>query len=69
MSKIFINTIREGYSPDQCGKTLTVGELIKYLSIFDADSEIYLRHDGGYTYGSISSWCIGEEDEEEEDEI
>ena len=28
MAKVFIDGRRDGYSPDQCGKTMTVGELI-----------------------------------------
>lgn len=55
MKKIlYINGNRNGYSPDQCGRTLTVGELLDILSEFDEDRAIYLRNDNGYTYGSIT---------------
>lgn len=55
MKKIlYINGNRNGYSPDQCGHTLTVGELSDILSGFDEDLAIYLRNDNGYTYGSIT---------------
>lgn len=51
---LYINGNRNGYSPDQCGRTLTVGELLDILSEFDEDRAIYLRNDNGYTYGSIT---------------
>lgn len=51
---IFINGKRNGYGPEQCGRTLTVKELIEVLSEFDEDTEIFLSNDGGYTYGSIT---------------
>ena len=31
-----------------------VGELIAALGAFDEDTPVYLRHDGGYTYGGIT---------------
>lgn len=51
---LFINAKRNGYGPDQCGRTLTVAELIDILSEFDDETPVYLCHDGGYTYGSIT---------------
>lgn len=54
MKPLFINGNRNGYGPEQCGRTLTVGELIELLSDLDEDRPIYLRNDGGYTYGSIT---------------
>lgn len=67
MKPLFINTNRSGYDYDQCGRTMTVGELIELLSEYDEDTPVYLRNDNGYTYGHI-----GEEDfvpaEELEDE-
>jgi len=33
---------------------LVVGELIAALGAFDEDTPVYLRHDGGYTYGGIT---------------
>jgi hypothetical protein len=65
---ITINGKRNGYSPDQCGKTLTVKELIELLEGFDPEEKIYLRNDGGYTYGSITDWDIDQEEEEDEEE-
>lgn len=73
MKPLFIEGKRNGYGPDQCGRTLTVGELIEILSEFDEDRPVFLRNDNGYTYGSIREEDIntaedidGEEDEDDE---
>ena len=50
---LFINANNNGYEPSQCGRTITVGELINLLSDFDEDMPIYLKFDNGYSYGSI----------------
>lgn len=73
MKALFIDGKRNGYGPDQCGRTLTVGELIEILEDFDEDRPVYLRNDSGYTYGSITERDInaaedlgyGEEGEDE----
>lgn len=68
-SILYLDAYRECYSIDQVHTTMTVQELIEYLSQFDEDAQVYLRHDGGYTYGTISSSNFEEEwveDEEEE---
>jgi len=68
--KIYINAERTGYSPEQIRNTMTVRELIEALEQFDEDAPVYLKHDGGYTYGGIT-WSDLEEDwsrDEEEDE-
>ena len=70
MNALFIEGKRNGYGIDQCGRTLTVGELIELLSDYDEDTPVYLRNDNGYTYGSITERDIntaedlGMEDEE-----
>lgn len=70
MKALFIRGNRNGYSPNQCGYTMTVGELICLLSDFDEDRPVYLRNDNGYTYGSIregdiaTSEDLGYEEEE-----
>ena len=46
---IFIEGRREGYSIDQISRTMTVGELIDFLSGYDEDAEVYLNNDNGYT--------------------
>lgn len=68
--KLYIDGRREGYNTEQCGRTLTVRELIEYLEQFDDDIKVYLRNDDGYTYGSIteSSFTDSEELGEEGDE-
>ena len=54
MKPLFIATHRNGYAIDQCGETLTVGELINILGNYDEDIPVYFINDGGYTYGNIS---------------
>lgn len=66
MKKLFINGKRNGYGTDQCGKTLTVGELIETLQEYDENSKVYLRNDNGYTYGSITRGDIYTDDELDE---
>ena len=68
-SVIIIEAQREGYSIDQCYRTMTVGELMMALSGFDEDTPIYFSHDNGYTYGSLREENIDEryQDDEEED--
>lgn len=63
MEELFINGKKNGYGTDQCGKTLTVGELIEILQEYDEDSPVYLRNDNGYTYGSITRSDICTNDE------
>ena len=65
---LFINGNRNGYSPDQCGRTLTVGELISILENYDKETPIYLKNDNGYTYGSIREWDLDIEEFEEDEE-
>lgn len=67
MAKVFIEGRRDGYSPEQCGRTMTVGELIAYLENFDEDAKIYLENDGGYTYGYITKGSFREVEDEDED--
>ena len=63
--KLFINAHRAGYSPEQIRHTMTVGELIAALEEFDEDTPVFLKHDGGYTYGGIS-WSDLEEGDDED---
>jgi hypothetical protein len=65
---LIVNASRNGYSPEQCGKTMTVGELILELECFDSEVPIYLSHDNGYTYGSITVYDIEEREDETKDE-
>lgn len=59
---LYIDAKREGYGIDQIRRTMTVGELIDYLQQFDEDTQVYLRHDRGYTYGGISMNSFEDED-------
>lgn len=67
--KIAIEAHRTGYSPDQIPCTMTVGQLIGYLSDYEDDTPVYISNDRGYTYGGIGWEDIREiEDDDEEDE-
>lgn len=59
-SVLFIEGRRDGYSPEQCGSTMTVAELIAFLEDFDGDMPIYLNNDNGYTFGRITETTIEE---------
>ena len=58
---VYINGKRNGYDEKQCGDTMTVSEMIDYLSQFDDDEKVYLRNDNGYTFGSINEIDIYED--------
>jgi len=64
-SRVYIEGRRNGYAPDQCGRTFTVGELIAFLEQFDEDAEVFLNNDNGYTFGSITERSFEEEYEED----
>ena len=66
--KLFINAHRAGYAPEQIRHTMTVGELIAALEQFDEDAPVFLKHDGGYTYGGIS-WGDLEEDYSDNEDL
>ena len=59
---MFIDAERSGYEPSQVYETMTVGELAEALEhiarIHGDDMKVYLRHDGGYTYGGITEYCF-----------
>ena len=69
MAVLFIDANREGYEPSQVYETLTVGELADtFAAIADQRGEnvkVYLRHDGGYTYGGITEMCFEVEEDDE----
>lgn len=64
---LIMNTTRSGYSPSQCYSTMTVGELIEFLSQYDPDTKIYTGHDRKYTFGEIRESQFEEYYEEDED--
>lgn len=65
--KLFIEGRRNGYGTDQCGRTMTVREMIEWLEQFDEDAEIFLKNDNGYTYGNIDEMSFEEDYEEDEE--
>ena len=68
---VFIEGRREGYSPDQIDRTMTVQELMDWLEGFYPDAKVMLKNDNGYTYGSITRGSFEEdvlEDDDDEEE-
>ena len=59
--KVLIEARREGYDTIQCGRTLTVGELISLLEDCDEDAPVFISNDEGYTFGSLRFSDIKEE--------
>ena len=55
-----LETHRNGYSVDQCGRTLTVRDLVEYLEQWEDSTPVYFSNDNGYTYGSIDFDDINE---------
>ncbi|GIZ15521.1 hypothetical protein [Capnocytophaga catalasegens] len=64
MTRIEITPHKNGYSPEQCGKTLSVAELIEILQQYDKESLVYFNNDNGYTFGSINESDIEEVENE-----
>lgn len=53
MEKLILHTFREGYDFDQIAETMTVGDLINFLSCYNEDTPVYLGFDNMYTVGGI----------------
>lgn len=64
MDSLFINGKCDGYEINQCGKTLTVGDLIGILEEYDENMPVYLNNDNGYSFGSITRKDIHSTDDE-----
>ena len=64
MANLFIQNIRSGYNPEQCGNTMTVAELIEFLEQFEENTKVYISNDSGYTYSAIRESHFFEDDEE-----
>ena len=62
--KVFIAANRTAYTPEDVEHTLSVRDVIDALSDYPDDTPVYLKHDGGYTYGGIT-WTDLEEDYED----
>lgn len=65
--RLFIDTERTAYDPEQVGVTMNLEELIECLSCIEArygeDVEVMFRNDNGYTYGGITEENINMEEE------
>lgn len=63
---LYIEGTRQGYTPSQIGKTMTIGELIELLCEYDEDTEVFIQNDDGYTFGEVScntiTWGSYDED-------
>ena len=68
MKALIMEAERTGYAVDQIRQTMTVGELIAFLSDYDEDTPIYTSQDNGYTYGGIGYDNFREEDSGENEE-
>lgn len=71
MKAMLIDAERTAYDPLDIGETMTVGELADVFARISKwhgeDVKVFLRHDGGYTYGALSlEYAEVEEIEEEE---
>ena len=51
---LLIENMRNGYTPEQCGDTITAGDLIEFLAQLDEYTPIYISNDSGYTFSSIT---------------
>ena len=67
MQVLIMEANRTGYGTDQIRRTMTVGELIAFLSEYDEDTLIYTSQDNGYTYGGILYENFREEETEGEE--
>ena len=65
---VVFEAMREGCSIDQIDNPMTVGELIELLSEFDEDDLFILSHNRGYAYGSLKSYDMEEQYEDEDGE-
>ena len=63
---LIINVEREGYALSQVRSTMTVGDLIEFLSNFDEDRLVYIGHDNHYTFSGIHEEDVEADYEEEE---
>lgn len=66
MSVLIMEAERTGYGADQIRRTMTVGELIAFLSDYDENTLIYTSQDKGFTYGGILYENFREEEIEDE---
>lgn len=65
MRALYIEANRNAYNPKQVEhSTMTVEELIDCLTemgdAYGYDAKVFIRNDGGYTYGSVGLYDISE---------
>lgn len=63
---LFFETERYAYAAEECTNTMTVGELIGFLEMYNDDTLIMFSNDNGYTYGRLRESDISEGEVEEE---
>ena len=68
MKALLLEANRTGYDLDQISHTMTVGELIAFLTDFDDDTPVYISNDNGYTYGGIDYDDFRDSEEEGDEE-
>lgn len=51
---VFLRGHWDGYTPDQCGETLTVDELIEELENYEEDMPVFINYVSDDIYGVIS---------------
>lgn len=62
---VFIEGRRDSYGIDGCKGSMTVEDLVEYLSLnFPPDALVILNNDNGYTYGNITEDSIWDTMEE-----
>ena len=47
--KLLYNTSRDAYGIEDIRRTMTVGELMRFLENYDSDTQVFLGFDNGYT--------------------
>lgn len=52
-AKLVFYSKREHYGVEDVRGTMTVGQMIEFLSDYDEDQEMVIAFDGGYTFGCI----------------
>lgn len=65
---VFLRGRWDGYTPDQCGETLTVDELIEELENYEEDMPVFINYVSDGIYGAISYEGIEEVEYDEEAE-
>lgn len=69
MRRLIIEVFREGYDTEQVRNTMTINEMIEYLTEMareaGGDTPVFNSHDNGYTYGGFREESFTIEEGEE----